>query len=68
MEVKTTYDKDGNMKKTFIIPVGYMSKEKVEEKIKELMKLYNDNSWIREFERKELLKNRKEKLNILWTK
>lgn len=66
MEIKITYDINDNNKKTYIIPISKLSRKEVEIKIKELMDLYDDQSYIREIERQELLKNRKEKLKNLW--
>ena len=58
-----------------VINVGNLSREQSEELIKELLGKYRnheepDNSlislYIREFERRELIKNRTKKLNLIW--
>ena len=51
-------------KKIFMVPVDKLTSKEAEKLIKKLMKDYsnNDLSWLYEYERKQLVKKRKEKL------
>lgn len=56
------------IKRTYKIPVGNLSTEDAEKLIKKLIDEYkkSDYSYIRELERRELLKNRLGKLNKIY--
>lgn len=56
------------MKKTYYINVGNMTREQAENAIKELIKSYKEDinpRWLIEYDRKQLLKKRREKINQL---
>jgi polyhydroxyalkanoate synthesis regulator phasin len=63
--MKTIFKKPS--KRVITIDVGTMTREQAEEALKELMNEYkfNNGDWVRQYERKLLIENRKKKLEKL---